>query len=109
MASAVGIATSRAARARPHPPDAMLRAFTDLGTARGEFLDVYAEVAPQFHLPNQAVTAFGDLLDRHYTEPGFTAVLAYVDGESPGARPITSSTWACWARPPCVGRWRQEG
>jgi GNAT superfamily N-acetyltransferase len=31
-------------------------------------------------LPNYAVTAFGERLDRHGVEPGFVAVLAYADG-----------------------------
>lgn len=35
--------------------------------------------APLLHLPNYAVTAFGERLDRHGGEPGFTAVLAYAD------------------------------
>ncbi|KOV86840.1 acetyltransferase [Streptomyces sp. NRRL WC-3618] len=58
-----------------------LRTFTTLDTARGDLLDVYADVrAPLLHLPNYAVTAFGERLERHSTEPGFTAVLAYADG-----------------------------
>ncbi len=40
--------------------------------------------APLLHLPNYAVTAFGERLDRHGTEPGFVAVLAYADGHSVG-------------------------
>ncbi|GAB2835481.1 hypothetical protein GCM10027091_77070 [Streptomyces daliensis] len=39
---------------------------------------------PLLHLPNYAVTAFGERLDRHGTEPGFTAVLAYSDGHPVG-------------------------
>lgn len=55
--------------------------FTTLDTARGDLLDVYADVrAPLLHLPNYAVTTFGKRPDRHGTEPGFTAVLAYADG-----------------------------
>lgn len=62
-----------------------LRTFTTLDTARGDLLDVYADVrAPLLHLPNYAVTAFGERLDRHSTEPGFTAVLAYADGHPVG-------------------------
>jgi GNAT superfamily N-acetyltransferase len=58
-----------------------LRTFTDLGPVRGDVIDVYAEVrAPLLHLPNYAVTAFGERLDRHSAEPGFAAVLAYADG-----------------------------
>lgn len=64
-------------------PTIDLRSFTDLDTARGDLLDVYAEVrAPLLHLPNYAVTAFGERLDRHSTEAGFKAVLAY-EGHDP--------------------------
>lgn len=66
-------------------PAIELRQFTDLGTARGDLLDVYAEVrAPLLHLPNYAVTAFGERLDRHSGESGFVAVLAYVEGKPIG-------------------------
>ncbi len=66
-------------------PAIELRTFTTLDTARGDLLDVYADVrAPLLHLPNYAVTAFGERLDRHSTEPGFTAVLAYADGHPVG-------------------------
>lgn len=59
-------------------PTIQLRTFTSLDTIRGDLLDVYAEVrAPLLHLPNYAVTTFGERIDRHSTEPGFTAVLAY--------------------------------
>ncbi|WP_181786953.1 GNAT family N-acetyltransferase [Streptomyces phytophilus] len=62
-----------------------LRATTRLETVRSDLLDVYAAVrAPLLHLPNYAVTAFGERLDRHGSEPGFTAVLAYADGEPVG-------------------------
>ncbi|MEU6680873.1 GNAT family N-acetyltransferase [Streptomyces sp. NPDC046925] len=62
-----------------------LRTFTALDAARGDLLDVYAEVrAPLLHLPNYAVTVFGERLDRHGTEPGFMAVLAYADGHPVG-------------------------
>jgi GNAT superfamily N-acetyltransferase len=61
-------------------PAITLRTFTDLTDARGDLLDVYAEVrAPLLHLPNYAIHAFGERLDRHGSEPGFTAVLAYAD------------------------------
>ncbi|GGQ97534.1 GNAT family N-acetyltransferase [Streptomyces asoensis] len=57
-----------------------LRAFTELDSVRGDVVDVYAEVrAPLLHMPNYAVTAFGERLDRHGAEPGFTLVLAYAD------------------------------
>ncbi|MEU9337809.1 GNAT family N-acetyltransferase [Streptomyces sp. NPDC048290] len=62
-------------------PTVELRTFTTLEHMRGDLIDVYAEVrAPLLHLPNYAVTAFGERLDRHGGEPGFTAVLAYADG-----------------------------
>ncbi|WP_371792291.1 GNAT family N-acetyltransferase [Streptomyces sp. NBC_01471] len=62
-----------------------LRTFTELDAVRGDLLDVYAEVrAPLLHLPNYAVTAFGERLDRHSTEPGFAAVLAYADDQPVG-------------------------
>ncbi|MGP3755920.1 GNAT family N-acetyltransferase [Streptomyces sp. IBSNAI001] len=66
-------------------PATELRTFTNLDTIRGDLLDVYAEVrAPLLHLPNYAVTAFGERIDRHSTEPGFTAVLAYADKQPVG-------------------------
>ncbi|WP_181803114.1 GNAT family N-acetyltransferase [Streptomyces shenzhenensis] len=59
-------------------PALELRQFTTLDAVRGDLLDVYAEVrAPLLHLPNYAVTAFGERLDRHGEESGFVAVLAY--------------------------------
>ena len=62
-----------------------LRTFTTLDTVRGDLLDVYADVrVPLLHLPNYAVTAFGERLDRHCTEPGYVAVLAYADGHPIG-------------------------
>ncbi|WP_432037590.1 GNAT family N-acetyltransferase [Streptomyces cucumeris] len=66
-------------------PAIELRTFTSLDSARGDLVDVYAEVrAPLLHLPNYAVTAFGERLDRHGAEPGFMAVLAYADGHPVG-------------------------
>lgn len=66
-------------------PTIDLRTFTDLEPIRGDMIDVYAEVrAPLLHLPNYAVTAFGERLDRHGAEPGFTAVIAYADGQPVG-------------------------
>ncbi|MFB1049288.1 GNAT family N-acetyltransferase, partial [Streptomyces chrestomyceticus] len=51
-------------------PTTELRTFDTLDAVRGDLLDVYAEVrAPLLHLPNYAVTAFGERLDRHSTEP----------------------------------------
>jgi GNAT superfamily N-acetyltransferase len=58
-----------------------LRTFDNLDTVRGDLVDVYADVrSALLHLPNYAVTAFGERLDRHGAEPGFVAVLAYADG-----------------------------
>ncbi|AKU14857.1 GNAT family N-acetyltransferase [Luteipulveratus mongoliensis] len=52
---------------------------------RSDILDVYADVrAPVLHLPNYAVTAFGERLDRHGADPGFTALLAYADEQPVG-------------------------
>jgi GNAT superfamily N-acetyltransferase len=66
-------------------PTTELRTFTDLEPIRGDMIDVYAEVrAPLLHLPNYAIHAFGERLDRHGLEPGFTAVLAYADGHPIG-------------------------
>ncbi|MFJ9864543.1 GNAT family N-acetyltransferase [Streptomyces sp. NPDC101165] len=66
-------------------PAIELRTFTALDAVRGDLIDVYADVrAPLLHLPNYAVTAFGERLDRHSGEPGFTAVLAYTDGHPIG-------------------------
>ncbi|MFJ3089721.1 GNAT family N-acetyltransferase [Streptomyces sp. NPDC086838] len=66
-------------------PTTELRTFTSLDNIRGDLLDVYAEVrAPLLHLPNYAVTSFGERIDRHSTEPGFTAVLAYSDNQPVG-------------------------
>lgn len=62
-------------------PTIELRSFTNLEPIRGDVLDTYAEVrAPLLHLPNYAVTAFGERLDRHSAEPGFAVVLAYAGG-----------------------------
>ena len=66
-------------------PTVELRTYTTLDAIRGDLLDVYADVrAPLLHLPNYAVTAFGERLDRHGDEPGFTTVLAYADGHPVG-------------------------
>lgn len=46
---------------------------------------MHAEVRTlSLHLPHYAVTAFGERIDRHATEPGFTAVLAYADNQPVG-------------------------
>jgi GNAT superfamily N-acetyltransferase len=66
-------------------PATELRTHTTLEPVRGDLLDVYAEVrAPLLHLPNYAITAFGERLDRHGAEPGFAAVLAYAEGRPVG-------------------------
>lgn len=66
-------------------PTIDLRTFTEIDAARGDLLDVYAEVrAPLLHLPNYQVTVFGERLDRHGAEPGFVAVLAYAEGQPVG-------------------------
>lgn len=50
-------------------PTIELRTVTVLDPVRSDLLDVYAEVrAPLLHLPNYAVTAFGERLDRHGAE-----------------------------------------
>ncbi|MFD7713078.1 GNAT family N-acetyltransferase [Streptomyces sp. NPDC059786] len=66
-------------------PAIELRTFTALDTVRGDLLDAYADVrAPLLHLPNYAVASFRERLDRHGTEPGFTAVIGYADGHPVG-------------------------
>lgn len=46
---------------------------------------MYADVRALLpHLPNYAVTTFGERLDRHGAEPGFTAVLACTGGHPVG-------------------------
>lgn len=63
-----------------------LRTFTSLdATIRGDLIDVYTDLrAPLLHLPNYAVATFAERLDRHSTEPGFEAVIAYADGHPVG-------------------------
>ncbi|AWW35684.1 GNAT family N-acetyltransferase [Streptomyces cadmiisoli] len=66
-------------------PTTDLRTFTDLEPIRGDVINVYADVrTPLLHLPNYAITAFGERLDRHGAEPGFVVVLAYADGHPVG-------------------------
>lgn len=58
-----------------------LRTFATVEPVRSDLVDVYADVrAALLHLPNYAVTAFAERLDRHGTQPGFVTVLAYADG-----------------------------
>ncbi|GAA0475678.1 hypothetical protein GCM10010361_45130 [Streptomyces olivaceiscleroticus] len=50
-------------------PAIELRTYNELDAIRGDLLDVYAEVrAPLLHLPNYAVNALGERLDRHGAE-----------------------------------------
>ncbi|HEY9327168.1 MAG TPA: GNAT family N-acetyltransferase [Streptomyces sp.] len=64
-------------------PVTEIRSFTELDSVRGDLLDVYAVVrAPLLHLANYAISSFGERLDRHGSEAGFEAVLAY-EGEHP--------------------------
>ncbi|MEV7929868.1 GNAT family N-acetyltransferase [Kitasatospora sp. NPDC088264] len=52
------------------------RELTD--AVRHELAALYAEVrAPLLHLPNYALPAFGERLQRHGGEPGFEAVIGY--------------------------------
>ncbi|MFD3450692.1 GNAT family N-acetyltransferase [Streptomyces sp. NPDC058691] len=58
--------------------------FYDLTPVRDDLVAVYADVrADLLHLPNYAVSAFTERLDRHSAAPGFTAVLAYSDDGEP--------------------------
>ncbi|MFF2808543.1 GNAT family N-acetyltransferase [Streptomyces sp. NPDC058000] len=62
-----------------------LRTFHSFEPARQHLLDVYADVrADLLHLPNYAVSAFAERLDRHSEEPGWVAVLAYEHGNPIG-------------------------
>ncbi|MEU3597398.1 GNAT family N-acetyltransferase [Streptomyces sp. NPDC006798] len=64
---------------------AELRTFTAVEAVRDDLFEVYADVrAPLLQLPNYGLAAFGERLDRHGAEPGFTAVLAYSDGKPVG-------------------------
>ncbi|MFG2828621.1 GNAT family N-acetyltransferase [Streptomyces sp. NPDC048434] len=66
-------------------PTVELRTFHSLEPARQDLLDVYADVrADLLHLPNYAVTAFAERLDRHSKEPGWVAILAYEQDEPIG-------------------------
>jgi GNAT superfamily N-acetyltransferase len=66
-------------------PALELRTTTSLDPVRDDLVDTYAAVrAPLLHLPNYSVISFGERLDRHGSEPGFTAVLAYVDEQPIG-------------------------
>ncbi|WP_443074033.1 GNAT family N-acetyltransferase [Streptomyces sp. NBC_01456] len=66
-------------------PTVELRTFHSLEPARQDLLSVYAGVrADLLHLPNYAVTAFAERLDRHSQEPGWVAVLAYAQEDPIG-------------------------
>ncbi|RDG36066.1 GNAT family N-acetyltransferase [Streptomyces corynorhini] len=66
-------------------PAAELRTFTTLEAVRDDLIEVYSDVrAPLLHLPNYAIPAFSERLDRHGSETGFGAVLAYADGRPVG-------------------------
>ncbi|MCL6298650.1 GNAT family N-acetyltransferase [Streptomyces kronopolitis] len=59
-------------------PTVELRTVHSLEPVRHDLLGVYADVrADLLHLPNYAVAAFAERLDRHSEEPGWVAVLAY--------------------------------
>ncbi|MBC2864451.1 GNAT family N-acetyltransferase [Streptomyces mexicanus] len=61
-----------------------LRTFTDLAPARDDLIAVYSDVrAELLHLPNYAVPAFTERLDRHGGDPGWFAVLAYTEAGEP--------------------------
>jgi hypothetical protein len=61
-----------------------LRTYTDLAAARDDLIAVYSDVrAELLHLPNYALSAFTERLDRHGSEPGWRAVLAYAKGDEP--------------------------
>ncbi|MEK2473678.1 MULTISPECIES: GNAT family N-acetyltransferase [Streptomyces] len=62
-----------------------LRTFHSLEPARQHLMDVYADVrADLLHLPNYAVSSFGERLGRHSEESGWAAVLAYDQGDPVG-------------------------
>ncbi|MGW6865348.1 GNAT family N-acetyltransferase [Streptomyces sp. NPDC054904] len=61
-----------------------LRRFTDIEQAAPPLIVVYAKVRePLLHLPNYAVATFVDRLERHGTDPGFEAVIAFDDAGQP--------------------------
>ncbi|MGW8954750.1 GNAT family N-acetyltransferase [Streptomyces sp. NPDC055709] len=63
-----------------------MRTVTELAPARDDLIAVYSDVrAELLHLPNYAAPVFAERLDRHSSDPGFVAVLAYTeDGEPIG-------------------------
>ncbi|MFD5079613.1 GNAT family N-acetyltransferase [Streptomyces sp. NPDC058371] len=63
-----------------------LRSFTELNPVRDDVIAVYSDVrAELLHLPNYALPAFTERLDRHGSDPGWAAVLAYTpDGQPVG-------------------------
>ncbi|MFF2194537.1 GNAT family N-acetyltransferase [Streptomyces sp. NPDC058157] len=61
-----------------------MRRFTGIAQASAPLIAVYAKVRePLLHLPNYAVPAFAERLERHGREPGFEAVLAFDGGGQP--------------------------
>ncbi|WAU16690.1 GNAT family N-acetyltransferase [Streptomyces tubercidicus] len=66
-------------------PTVELRTFHSIEPARQDLLAVYADVrADLLHLPNYAVSAFAERLDRHSQEPGWEAILAYEEDQPIG-------------------------
>ncbi len=60
-----------------------LRRFTHIAEVRQTIIDIYADVrADLLNHPNYRISAFSERLDRHGSEPGWTAVIAY-DGTDP--------------------------
>lgn len=61
-----------------------LRHFTDIEQVIAPLIAVYAQVRePLLHLPNYAVPTFSERVERHGTEPGFEAVLAFDTEDRP--------------------------
>lgn len=82
-----------------------LRHYRDIQAVRQTLIDLYADVrAPLLHLPNYAIGAFAERLERHGTEPGFEVVIGYDQGEPVGyayGNTITSGDrwWTRMAEP----------
>ncbi|AVZ75812.1 GNAT family N-acetyltransferase [Streptomyces lunaelactis] len=61
-----------------------LRTVSQLAPVRDDLIAVYSDVrAELLHLPNYAVAAFAERLDRHGSDHGWAAVLAYADNGEP--------------------------
>lgn len=83
------------------PADVELRHYTDIIPVRKDIIDVYADArAPLLHLPHYSVERFAERLDRHATEPGWEAVIAYAADQPVGYAYVntlaTDDRW--WAR-----------